>query len=107
MEKVKMILGKSDFGQVSNLEGYSAAQDQGFVQSFMPGREVIAHREFVFPNMVCDDFIGRKAEGDGIVIHFAHSAHDQSVQLGQFTGPLQVDHHPVDVIEIFIHILDE
>lgn len=56
---------------------------------------------------VADDFVGRAAKGDGVVVHIAHGAHDEAGDVIQHAASLQALHHTVDVVKIFVEVLDE
>ena len=78
---------KLEFHSRTDLQGHLAPQHQGYVRLDVPCREIITDGEFVLPDVLSNDLVGCEAEGDGVVVHFGHSTHDESVQSGQFPGP--------------------
>ena len=56
---------------------------------------------------VPDDVFGRFAKRNGVVVHVTHCADDESLEMLKFAGTFEALYHSVDVVEIFVQILDE
>ena len=61
-------------------------------------------REIMPPGVGVDDFVGRRAEGNGVVAQGGEVADHQPGQAGQLPAAVQVQQHPVDVVEVFVHV---
>ena len=69
--------------------------------------EAVAHREVILPGVGIDNFQGRAAEGNGVVAHGREVAHHQPGQAGQLPTAVQVQHHPVNVVEVLVQVFQK
>ena len=53
------------------------------------------------------NLFGRFAERHGVVVHVTQVPDQQSFDMRQFAASPQVEHHSVDVVEVFVQIFDE
>ena len=73
----------------------------------MPGRKTETHRITIFCHGLGDDFFCRHPEGMRVVVDLCQATHNEAFQAVELAGAFQAVHHPVDVIDILVHLLDE
>ena len=56
---------------------------------------------------VPDDVFGRFAKRNRVVVHVAHCANDEPLEMFKLACTFKTLHHAIDVVEIFVQILDE
>ena len=85
----------------------SATHPEGAVVGKVPGWNVENERDVEVSTMVSHNFLGRFPERNSIVVHVAQMPDQQSFDIRQFPAAAQIQHHSVDVVQIFVQIFDE
>ena len=65
------------------------------------------NRITVIFNLFVDYLFGCHAERDGVVVHVGERPDEQGLQVGQFSRAFQSHHHSVDMVEVFVQILNK
>src|SRR5688572_29314466 len=85
----------------------SSSQIKGHVLVDVACGKVKTDGIIILLNGLKDDLFCSFSEGNAIVLHVAHSAHDQPSQLLQFAAAFELYHHAVDVVQELIKVLNE
>ena len=54
-----------------------------------------------------NDLIGRFPKWDGVVLHIAHPSYYQCLDIIEHPISLDVHHHPVNMIEVFVQVFNK